>query len=52
MIRFVIGLMVGLLLGQLSNMDTSPLILVILAYIIGILHSNVVRKLEDKNAKK
>lgn len=50
--RFILGLMVGLLLGQVAEINATPLILVVLAYFIGMLHSNVLKKLEIKDAKK
>lgn len=50
--RFLLGMMAGLLLGQLAQMDATPLVLVILAYVVGVLHINILKKLEVKNAKK
>jgi hypothetical protein len=52
LLRFILGFFIALLLGQLADMDSTPLILVFIAYFIGILHKNILIKLESKNAKK
>lgn len=52
MMRFIVGLAVGMMLGQLAQMDTTPIILVILSYFIGVLHMKVLKKMEVTNAKK
>ena len=51
-IRLVIGILIGMLLGNIAKLSIHPLMLVGLSYAIGAIHMKILSKMEYKDGTK
>ena len=50
--KLLLGALFGITLGEIAKVDTSPLVIVILGYFVGVIQTNVNKSMESKDAKK